>query len=102
MLRTKRSARLKATVAWGGDGGVREGMHDGAKKGVVPGILTGADGELRHAEATMVPCLSQDALSGTIKSNLCLIQEVVKHAISPLLGTRRRHRKAPLRGARVR
>ena len=33
----------------------------------------------------MVPCLSQDALSGTIKINLPPIQEVVKHAISPLL-----------------
>ena len=86
---------------WGGDGGVRGGMHEGAKKGVVPGILAGAGGGVRHTEATMVPCLSQDALSGTIKTNLCPIQEVVKHAISPLLGTRRRHRKAPLRGARV-
>ena len=32
----------------------------------------------------MVPCLSQDALSGTIKINLCLIQEAVNHAISCL------------------
>ena len=89
-------------MPWGGDTGVRGGMHEGAKKGVVSGILTGADGGVRGAEGMMVPCLSQDALSGTIKTNLCPIQEVVKHAISPLSGTRRRHRKAPLRGAWVR
>ena len=28
-----------AILTWGGDGGVRGGMHDRAKKGVVPGIL---------------------------------------------------------------
>ena len=42
------------TQPWGGDGGVREGMHDGAKKGVRTGILMGAEGgggELRHTEA---------------------------------------------------
>ena len=65
-------------------------------------FLTTIGVALRGAEGMMVPCLSQDALSGTIKINLRPIQEVVKPAISPLLGTRRRQRKAPFRGARVR
>ena len=77
-------------------------MHDGAKKGVKKEGLITADQGVRGAEGRMVPCLSQDALSGTIKVNLPLIQQVVKPAISPLLGTRRRQRKAPLCGAQVR
>jgi len=47
----------------GGDGGVREGMHDGAKKGVVSGILTGAEGGLGHAGARVPLDRSQPGLS---------------------------------------
>ena len=38
-----RAVRSRAVRSWGGDSGVRGGMHDGAKKGVVLGILISAD-----------------------------------------------------------
>ena len=45
LLRTHAGATASSALrrTWGDDGGVRGGMHDGATKGVVPGILISAD-----------------------------------------------------------
>ena len=49
--------------AWGGDGGVRGGMHDVAAAARFQGGLVDGGGFARHAEARVPLCLSHDGLS---------------------------------------
>ena len=77
----------------GGNGRVREGMHDGAKKGVRSGILVCAGARTGGCWGKGIIALHfQMRTFLLLGSTSAPIKQVGNHATSPLLGTRRRHR----------
>ena len=59
---------------WGGDGGVRGGMYDGAGRGRLDYGLAGAGGELRHAEARVPWASSHHSASDGTKNRAWIMK----------------------------